>query len=54
MAAEFVGLTVIVTLKSSQSAQIKGLVQDIRAGQLLLSNGEIYSLLCFKSTHSAS
>ena len=39
MAAEFVGLTVLVTLQSPPNAQIQGLVANVTGRQLYLRDG---------------
>lgn len=39
MAADFVGLTVLVTLKSPNGARVQGLVADVVGQQLTLRDG---------------
>lgn len=40
MAADFVGLTVLVTLKSPNGARVQGLVADVVGQQLTLRDGK--------------
>lgn len=39
MAAEFIGLTVLVTLRSPPNAEVQGLVADVLGQQLILQDG---------------
>ena len=39
MAADFIGLTVLVTLKSPYAAKVQGLVADVVGQQLTLRDG---------------
>ncbi|KAL9105607.1 MAG: hypothetical protein Q9227_009265 [Pyrenula ochraceoflavens] len=42
MAAEFIGYTVLVTLKHPPEAQVQGVVSDVAGQRLILQNGELY------------
>ena len=41
MAAEFIGSTVLVTLRSPPNGQVRGIVADIVNQQLTLHDGEL-------------
>lgn len=51
MAAGFVGLTIVVTLKSPANTVLQGLVADVheQSSTLLLQNGQFNSIFCTKS-----
>lgn len=45
MATEFIGYTVLVTLKSPPNSQIQGVVADVVGQRLTLQDGQFYRQL---------
>ena len=55
MAAQFIGLQMLVTLRGEQPVRIKGTVSDVEAGTgLTLSNGEFFFPFFFLSPSAAA